>query len=51
MEEFLRNLEILLENPNVPEETKKAVRIMLQDEKERQEKLFKEMERILRKEF
>ncbi len=51
MEEFLRSLETLLEDPNVPEETKKAVREMLKGEKERQEKLAKEMERILKRGF
>jgi hypothetical protein len=51
MEEFLKHLETLLDDPNVPEETKEAVRKMLQAEKERQEKLAKELERILEKGF
>lgn len=49
MEEFLRNLETLLTDSNVPEVTKEAVRKMLKEEKERKEKLAKEMDRILKR--
>jgi hypothetical protein len=51
MEKFIQDLEGLLNNPDVPDETKAAIKGMLKGHKERQENLAKEMDRILRKQY
>lgn len=49
MEKLFEDLKILLDSPSTSDETKEAIRKMLDDEKNRQERLINELGKILKR--
>lgn len=49
MDKLFQGLKKLLDDPKTSLETKEAIRKMLQDEKERQQRLARDLDKIIRK--